>query len=67
MMSISSNNIKKMCKMLFLSMRFSRFCNFRPKVCFSAPGFKRFKISPFSPNSLTPLNEGFFRLFRHSY
>ncbi|KAJ0842370.1 hypothetical protein HanPSC8_Chr14g0640841 [Helianthus annuus] len=41
-------------KMPFASLRFGYFCNFRPKVCFSVPGSKRFEILPFSSNSLTP-------------
>ncbi|MFS7918600.1 hypothetical protein Hanom_Chr03g00203061 [Helianthus anomalus] len=41
-------------KMPFSSMRFGRFCGFRPKVCFSTSGYKRFKILPFSSGSLTP-------------
>ncbi|KAJ0798510.1 putative peroxisome membrane protein, Pex16 [Helianthus annuus] len=38
----------------FSSLRFGQFCDFRPKVCFSAFGSKRFKILPFSSGSLTP-------------
>ncbi|MFS7907254.1 hypothetical protein Hanom_Chr01g00069101 [Helianthus anomalus] len=50
------------------SLRFGHFCEFRPKVCFSASGSKRFKILPFSFSSLTPihfssLSKGYFRLF----
>ncbi|MFS8031507.1 hypothetical protein Hanom_Chr17g01546671 [Helianthus anomalus] len=30
--------------MPFSSMRFGQFCDFRPKVCFSASGSKRFEI-----------------------
>ncbi|MFS7950402.1 putative MFS transporter superfamily [Helianthus anomalus] len=41
-------------KMPFSSLRFGQFCNFRPKVCFSASGFKRVDILPFSSGSLTP-------------
>ncbi|KAJ0941008.1 hypothetical protein HanRHA438_Chr02g0089741 [Helianthus annuus] len=40
--------------MPFSSMRFDHFCDFHPKVYFSASGSKRFKILPFSPDSLTP-------------
>ncbi|MFS7948662.1 hypothetical protein Hanom_Chr06g00562551 [Helianthus anomalus] len=31
-----------------------QFCDFRPKVCFSASGSKRFEILSFSSSSLTP-------------
>ncbi|MFS7984510.1 hypothetical protein Hanom_Chr11g00987291 [Helianthus anomalus] len=48
--------------MSFSSLRFGHFCDFRPKVCFSASGCKRFKILPFSSNSLTPST--FLRLMR---
>ncbi|MFS7939959.1 hypothetical protein Hanom_Chr05g00458051 [Helianthus anomalus] len=35
--------------MPFSSLRFGQFCDFHPKVCFfSAWGFKRFRILPFS-------------------
>ncbi|MFS7998728.1 hypothetical protein Hanom_Chr12g01157341 [Helianthus anomalus] len=34
--------------------RFGQFCDFRPKVCFSAFGSKRFEILPFSSGLLTP-------------
>ncbi|KAJ0873637.1 hypothetical protein HanPSC8_Chr11g0454791 [Helianthus annuus] len=44
--------------MPFSSLRFGQFCDFRPKVCFSASGFKRFKILPFSAGSLTPSVRG---------
>ncbi|MFS7950393.1 hypothetical protein Hanom_Chr07g00582661 [Helianthus anomalus] len=37
--------------MPFSSLRFGQFCDFRPKVCFSSSGFKRFKILPFSTGS----------------
>ncbi|MFS7988190.1 hypothetical protein Hanom_Chr11g01031761 [Helianthus anomalus] len=40
-------------QMPFSSMRFGQFCDFRPKVCFSASGSKRFKILPFSSGLLT--------------
>ncbi|MFS7949165.1 hypothetical protein Hanom_Chr06g00568361 [Helianthus anomalus] len=40
--------------MPFSSQRFGQFCDFHPKVCFSASGSKRFKILPLSPGSLTP-------------
>ncbi|MFS7889755.1 hypothetical protein Hanom_Chr00s000005g01610761 [Helianthus anomalus] len=40
--------------MPFSSLRFDQFCDFRPKVCFSASGSKRLKILPFSSGSLTP-------------
>ncbi|MFS8010799.1 putative amino-acid N-acetyltransferase transcription regulator GNAT family [Helianthus anomalus] len=40
--------------MPFSSLRFGQFCDFCPKVCFSASGSKRFKILPFSSGSLTP-------------
>ncbi|MFS7915304.1 hypothetical protein Hanom_Chr02g00163751 [Helianthus anomalus] len=53
--------------MSFSSMRFGHFCNFRPKVCFSASGSKRFEILPFSSNLLTPLNEEHFRLLDMFY
>ncbi|MFS7912642.1 hypothetical protein Hanom_Chr02g00132311 [Helianthus anomalus] len=33
-----------MSKMSFLSLMFGQFCDFRPKVCFSASGSKRFEI-----------------------
>ncbi|MFS7952574.1 hypothetical protein Hanom_Chr07g00608521 [Helianthus anomalus] len=39
--------------MLFLSLRFGQFCDFRPNVCFSAFGSKRFQILPYSSGSLT--------------
>ncbi|MFS8003792.1 hypothetical protein Hanom_Chr13g01218071 [Helianthus anomalus] len=44
----------KKSRMSVSSMRFGHFSKFRPKVCFSASGSKRFKILPFSFNSLTP-------------
>ncbi|KAJ0946374.1 hypothetical protein HanRHA438_Chr01g0003271 [Helianthus annuus] len=37
-----------MSKMPFRSVRFDQFCEFRPKVCFSTSGSKRFEILPFS-------------------
>ncbi|MFS8020290.1 hypothetical protein Hanom_Chr15g01413831 [Helianthus anomalus] len=40
--------------MPFSSLRFGQFCDFRPKVCFSASVFKRFEILPFSSGPLTP-------------
>ncbi|MFS8012042.1 hypothetical protein Hanom_Chr14g01316061 [Helianthus anomalus] len=40
--------------MPFSSLRFGQFCDFRPKVCFSVSGSKRFEILPFSSGSLTP-------------
>ncbi|MFS7958079.1 hypothetical protein Hanom_Chr07g00673971 [Helianthus anomalus] len=56
--------------MPFSSLRFGQFCDFRPKVCFSASGSKRFEILPFSFGSLTPfifppLCQGYFRLFTY--
>ncbi|MFS7950158.1 hypothetical protein Hanom_Chr07g00580071 [Helianthus anomalus] len=39
--------------MPFSSMRFGHFCDFRPKVWFSASVSRRFKILPFSSDSLT--------------
>ncbi|KAJ0906297.1 hypothetical protein HanPSC8_Chr07g0303921 [Helianthus annuus] len=42
-----------MSKMSFLSLRFGQFCDFRPKVCFSASESKRFEIVSFSFGSLT--------------
>ncbi|KAJ0905855.1 hypothetical protein HanPSC8_Chr07g0298831 [Helianthus annuus] len=41
-------------KMSFSSLRFGQFCDFRPKVCFSAYGSERFEILPSSSGSLTP-------------
>ncbi|MFS7889392.1 hypothetical protein Hanom_Chr00s000004g01606491 [Helianthus anomalus] len=56
--------------MPFSSLRFGKFCDFRPKVCFSASAFgsKRFEILPFFirfVNSIhvSPLSRGYFRLF----
>ncbi|MFS7995986.1 hypothetical protein Hanom_Chr12g01124581 [Helianthus anomalus] len=53
--------------MPFSSLRFGQFCDFRPKVCFSASGSKRFEILPFcSACELHPffsLSQGYFRLF----
>ncbi|MFS8016529.1 hypothetical protein Hanom_Chr15g01369701 [Helianthus anomalus] len=40
--------------MPFSSLRFGQFCDFRPNVCFSASGSKRFQILTFSSDSLTP-------------
>ncbi|MFS7956612.1 hypothetical protein Hanom_Chr07g00656631 [Helianthus anomalus] len=40
--------------MPFSSLRFGQFCDFRPKVCFSASESKRLEILPFSSGSLTP-------------
>ncbi|MFS7994939.1 hypothetical protein Hanom_Chr12g01111981 [Helianthus anomalus] len=40
--------------MPFPSLKFGQFCDFRPKVCFSASGSKRFEILLFSSGSLTP-------------
>ncbi|MFS7926649.1 hypothetical protein Hanom_Chr04g00299551 [Helianthus anomalus] len=37
-----------------MPLRLGQFCDFRPKVCFSAFGSKRFKILPLSSASLTP-------------
>ncbi|MFS8001866.1 hypothetical protein Hanom_Chr13g01195361 [Helianthus anomalus] len=42
--------------MPYSSLRFGYFCEFRPQVCFSAYGSKRFEILPFSSGSLTPFN-----------
>ncbi|MFS8030215.1 hypothetical protein Hanom_Chr17g01531431 [Helianthus anomalus] len=42
--------------MPFSSLRFDHFCDFRPKVCFSASGSKRFEILSFSSSSLTPIH-----------
>ncbi|MFS7909197.1 hypothetical protein Hanom_Chr01g00091891 [Helianthus anomalus] len=39
--------------MPFSSLRFGRFCDFPPKVCFSASGSKRFEILLFSSGSLS--------------
>ncbi|MFS7943675.1 putative tryptophan--tRNA ligase [Helianthus anomalus] len=54
-------------KMLFSSLRYGQFCDFRPKVCFSASGSKRFEILPFSSGSLThpflPVKSGLFSSF----
>ncbi|MFS7916386.1 hypothetical protein Hanom_Chr02g00176531 [Helianthus anomalus] len=54
--------------MPFSSLRFGQFCNFRPKVCFSALESKRFDILPFSSglvNSIqfSPLIRGIFVFF----
>ncbi|MFS8002014.1 hypothetical protein Hanom_Chr13g01197111 [Helianthus anomalus] len=40
--------------MSFSSLRFGQFCDFRPKVCFSASGSKRFESLSVSSSSLTP-------------
>ncbi|MFS7994495.1 hypothetical protein Hanom_Chr12g01106741 [Helianthus anomalus] len=40
--------------MPFSSLRFGQFCDFSPKVCFSASKSKRFEILPFSSGSLIP-------------
>ncbi|MFS8015748.1 hypothetical protein Hanom_Chr15g01360301 [Helianthus anomalus] len=53
--------------MPFSSMRFGQFCDFRPKVCFSAAGSKRFNIFAIFirlVNSIhfSPLRQGHFRL-----
>ncbi|MFS7940929.1 hypothetical protein Hanom_Chr05g00470101 [Helianthus anomalus] len=53
--------------MPFLSPRFGRFCNFRPKVCFSTSRSKRFEILAFSsglltPSIFSPLSQGLIRL-----
>ncbi|MFS7909798.1 hypothetical protein Hanom_Chr02g00100011 [Helianthus anomalus] len=56
------SNLKS--KMPFSSLRFGYFCDFRPKVCFSASGSKRFENSSFSSNSLlhfSLLSQGYFR------
>ncbi|MFS7974943.1 hypothetical protein Hanom_Chr10g00874711 [Helianthus anomalus] len=51
--TIKSLNLKKKkSKMPFSSPRFNQFCDFRPKVCYSASGSKRFKILPFTSGSL---------------
>ncbi|MFS7888281.1 hypothetical protein Hanom_Chr00s000001g01593091 [Helianthus anomalus] len=54
--------------MPFSSLRFGQFCDFRPKVCFSASGSKRFKIFAIFTqliNSIhfSPLSQDYFRLF----
>ncbi|MFS7942634.1 hypothetical protein Hanom_Chr06g00490641 [Helianthus anomalus] len=41
-------------KMPFSSLRFGQFCDFRPKVCFSASRSKRFESSQFHMAPLTP-------------
>ncbi|MFS7956229.1 hypothetical protein Hanom_Chr07g00652111 [Helianthus anomalus] len=41
-------------KMPFSSLRFGQICDFRPNVCFSASGSKRFEILLFSSGPLTP-------------
>ncbi|MFS7906827.1 hypothetical protein Hanom_Chr01g00063801 [Helianthus anomalus] len=40
--------------MPFSSLRFGQFCDFNPKVCFSASRSKSFEILPFSSGSSTP-------------
>ncbi|MFS7916158.1 hypothetical protein Hanom_Chr02g00173821 [Helianthus anomalus] len=52
------------------TLRFGQFCEFRPKVSFSASGSKKFEILPLSSDSLTPsifspLIQGYYRLSRH--
>ncbi|MFS7971194.1 hypothetical protein Hanom_Chr09g00829851 [Helianthus anomalus] len=39
--------------MSFSSLRFGQFCNFRPKVCFSASRSKEFEIFSFSSGLVT--------------
>ncbi|MFS7932868.1 hypothetical protein Hanom_Chr04g00372961 [Helianthus anomalus] len=55
--------------MSFSSLRFGQFCDFHPKVWFSASGSKRFEILPFSSGSLTSSIffhlVGYFRLFTY--
>ncbi|MFS7999337.1 hypothetical protein Hanom_Chr12g01164851 [Helianthus anomalus] len=46
--------INNQSKMPFSSLRFDQFCDFRPKVCFSASRSKGFEILPFPSSSLTP-------------
>ncbi|MFS7971199.1 hypothetical protein Hanom_Chr09g00829911 [Helianthus anomalus] len=41
-------------RMPFSSLRIGQFCDFRPNVCFSSSGSKRFEILPFTCGSLTP-------------
>ncbi|KAJ0643254.1 putative UBA-like superfamily, Ubiquitin-associated domain-containing protein [Helianthus annuus] len=48
------NYQKRKSKMPFSSLRFGHFYDFRPKVCFSASGSKRFEILLFTSDSLTP-------------
>ncbi|MFS7983336.1 hypothetical protein Hanom_Chr11g00973341 [Helianthus anomalus] len=55
-----------------LSLRFGYFCDFRPKVCFSASSIWIQKVQNLtvfiqSVNSIhfLTLNQGYFRLFRH--
>ncbi|KAJ0600729.1 hypothetical protein HanIR_Chr03g0120481 [Helianthus annuus] len=60
----TGQTIKRKSKMPFSSLRFDQFCDFRPKVCFSTSGSKRFEILPFSYGSLTPsIFLGYFRVF----
>ncbi|KAJ0933658.1 hypothetical protein HanRHA438_Chr03g0098661 [Helianthus annuus] len=40
--------MSKLSKIPFSSLRFGQFCEFRPKICIFAFGFKRFEILPFS-------------------
>ncbi|MFS7895556.1 hypothetical protein Hanom_Chr00s003024g01708021 [Helianthus anomalus] len=54
--------------MPFSSLRFGLFCDFHPKVCFSASESKRFEILSFSSGSFTPsifstISQGYCRLF----
>ncbi|MFS7936302.1 hypothetical protein Hanom_Chr05g00413971 [Helianthus anomalus] len=46
-------DLYKKSKMTFSSLRFGYFATFVQKVCFFASGTKRFKILPFSSDSLT--------------
>ncbi|MFS7971987.1 hypothetical protein Hanom_Chr09g00839301 [Helianthus anomalus] len=60
-------DINYLVKCTFSFLRFGQFYDFRPKVCFSASGSKRFKILPFSSGSLTqsifPVKSGVFSSF----
>ncbi|KAF5776932.1 hypothetical protein HanXRQr2_Chr12g0529771 [Helianthus annuus] len=61
-----------MSKMSFSTLTFGRFCDFRPKVCFSTSGSKRFEILPFSSDPLTPsiffmLSPGYYRPFTYLF
>ncbi|KAJ0856471.1 hypothetical protein HanRHA438_Chr13g0578811 [Helianthus annuus] len=58
--------------MPFSSLRFGYFCDFRPKVWFSTSGSKRFKILPFSSDTLTSsifltFSQRYCHLFRHFF
>ncbi|MFS8033072.1 hypothetical protein Hanom_Chr17g01565121 [Helianthus anomalus] len=58
----------KKSKMPFSSLRFGQFCDFRPKVCFSASGSKRFEIFAIffrlvNYIRFSPLSLRYFRLF----